>query len=106
MPVWTLHAEVLDAPAQDRAAALVDLDGHEPVGELDDVGLEAQAAQGVGRLQAEQPAADDGAAAAAGGEVLDGLEVVERAVDEAAGQVLAGDGRHERERAVARTRAS
>ena len=44
------------------AAAVVELHRHEAGGELDDVGLEAEAAQGVGRLEAEQAAADDRAA--------------------------------------------
>ena len=48
------------------AAAVVELDGHQPGGELDDVGLEPEVAQGVGRLQAEQAAADHHAPATSG----------------------------------------
>ena len=55
------EAELLDVPAQRRAAGVVDLHRHQPRRDLDDVGLEAELAQGVGRLEAEQPAADDGA---------------------------------------------
>ena len=40
--------------------------GHQPRRHLDDVGLEAELAQRVGRLEPEQPAADDGADRRAG----------------------------------------
>jgi hypothetical protein len=63
------------------------------------VGLKAQAAQGVGRLEAKQSPADDGARAAAGGELADRLQVVEGAVDEATGQVTSRHRRHEGVRA-------
>ncbi len=42
---------VLDAAAQRRAAAVVELHRHEPRGELDDVRLEPEAAQRVGGLE-------------------------------------------------------
>ena len=43
---------------QRRAAAVVELHRHQPRRHLDDVRLQAELDQGVGGLQAEQPAAD------------------------------------------------
>ena len=60
---------------------------------------DAEQAQGVGGLEPEQAAADDDAGRRAGRPGADGVEVVERAVDERAGGVDAGDRRDERERA-------
>ena len=48
----------LDLLEQRLRARLVDLPGHQPRGELDDVGLEAQVADRLRGLQAEQAAAD------------------------------------------------
>jgi hypothetical protein len=93
-----VDAEVLDPPAQDGTALVVDLGGHEPRRELDDGGLEAQRPQRVRRLEPEQAAADDGTAAAPRRELGDRLEVVDRAVHEAALGVGAVDGRDERHR--------
>jgi hypothetical protein len=100
------HAEALDQPAQRLAAACVDLDRHEPVGELDHGGLGAERGEGAGGLQAQEPAADDRAAdgAAQRGLALghpgaQGVEVVDRPVDEAAAQVGALHRRHGRVRA-------
>ena len=53
------HAQRLDAPAQHRAADVVDLQAHQARRELDDVRLEAQVLERVRRLEAEQAAADD-----------------------------------------------
>ena len=88
-----------DGAAQGLAAAVVDLDGHEPGGELHDVGLKAEAEERTGRFEAEETAADDGARPAVGGVGLDGVEVLDGAVHEAAGALVARDGRHERVRA-------
>ncbi len=62
--------------------------------------FEPQLAERVRRLEAEQPAADDGADAPprAPPPVADRLQVVDRAVDEAAGRVASRDRRHERVR--------
>ena len=49
-----------------RAAGLVELHRHQPRRHLDDVGLQAELDQGVGGLEAEQPAADHRADACAG----------------------------------------
>ena len=57
------EAHGLDGAQQGGAAALVDLDGHQARGELDDVGGEAEPLERAGRLQAEQTAADDRAGA-------------------------------------------
>ena len=90
------HAQLVDAPAEGGRTGVVDLHGHEPVGELDHVGLQAEAVQGVGRLQPEQPAADHRARPAVLGVVPDRLQVVEGAVDEAPGGVVAGQRGDER----------
>ena len=93
-----VQPEPLDVAAQRAPGALVELHGHQPVGELDHGGVDAEQAEGVGRLQAEQAAADHRAGGAAGGPGTDRLEVLDRAVHEGAGGVGAGDGRHERVR--------
>ena len=51
-------AELLDVPEQGAAAGLVDLHRHQPGRHLHDVGLQPELAQRVGRLEAEQAAAD------------------------------------------------
>jgi hypothetical protein len=73
-----------DLPAEDRPAELVHLQRHQPGGVLDDVRLEAEVAERVGRLEPQQPAAHHRADVhllRIGG---DGLEVLDGAVDEAA----------------------
>ncbi len=89
------QAHLLDGAQEGRAAALVDLDGHQSGRELHDVGGESETLQGAGRLESEQPAADHRAGGAGLGVLLDGEQVVDRAVDEAALGVLVGDGRDE-----------
>jgi hypothetical protein len=115
-----VHADAqrADQPLQRLAATLVDLQRHQPRRELDDVGLHAQRGQRAGRLEPQQAAADDGAhdrarprpaAARAPASVTHcrrAGDVVDRAVDEAARQVLALDRRHERRRAGGQTSAS
>ena len=91
--------ERLDVPGQRRAAGVVDLDGHQPRRHLHDVRVQAQAAQGVGGLEAEQPAADHRAGAGAQRGGADRVEVLDGPVDEAAGQLVARHRRHERRRA-------
>ena len=94
-----LHTEFVDLLRQQDATVSVHLDGHQTRGTFDDVGFRAEQLEGVGGLQAEQTTADDGADrfAAGGAGVLDDasdvVEVVEGAVDRAAGQVVAGDRR-------------
>ena len=53
------QAHALDGAPQRRAAALVDLHGHQPGRELHDVGVQSEALERARRLQAEQSAADD-----------------------------------------------
>jgi hypothetical protein len=90
------QAEGPDVAGQGGAAGLVDLHGHQPRGQLDHVGLQAELAQRVGGLEAEQPAADDHAGPRRGGRVADGLEVLDGPVHEAARQVVARHRRDER----------
>ena len=54
-----LHAQRFDLADQHPRAGLVDLPGHQPRGELDDVRFQPQVVGRLGRFQAEQPAADD-----------------------------------------------
>jgi len=53
-----VHADVLDAPAEDRAGLAVELHVHQPRGPVDDMHLESPLEQAPGGLQAEQTAAD------------------------------------------------
>ncbi|CAM5459484.1 hypothetical protein CVAR21S_02589 [Corynebacterium variabile] len=97
-----LHSEFVDLLRQQDATVSVHLDGHQTRGTFDDVGLRAEQLERVGGFQAEQATADDGTDrfAAGGPGVLDDasdvVEVVEGAVDRAAGQVVAGDRRDPR----------
>ena len=92
-------AQPLDLLAQRPRARLVDLARHQPRGELDDVGLEAEVADRLGGLQAEQAAADHRRPRRRAGVGEDPLQVLDRAVDEHPLLVDAGDRRHERGRA-------
>ena len=99
-------AELLDDPAQRAATGLVDLQRHQPVGELDDRRVGAERRQRSCGLETEQAATDDGALDLAAQHSLavqdPGAElgdVVDRAIDEAAGQVRALDRGHRRVRA-------
>ena len=94
--------QATDHPGQQRAAGLVDLDGHEPRCHLDDMRRHPERPQRVGRLQAQQTTTDDhGVAGSPHRERrlhigADAVEVIKGAVYVAAGQVVAGHGRHER----------
>lgn len=91
-----LDALVLDQQAQHLAAALVELDGHDAVGELDDGRGGAEVLQRGRGLEAQHAAAHDHAAhgpsqrlAAQAHPLGDPLDVLEGAIGEGAGQVLA-----------------
>ena len=90
-----VDAHRLDLASQRPAGSRVDLDGHQPVGQLDDRGLHPERPQRARRLEPEQPAADDHAPLAPGGPGADGVDVVEGAVHEHPGEVLAGHRGHE-----------
>ena len=92
-------AELLDVAHQRGAAGAVELHRHQPRRHLDDVGLEPELDERVGRLQTEQAAADHDAAGRALAGRPDRLEVLDGAVDEAAVLAAALDRRHERRRA-------
>ena len=53
------YAQLRDHPLQKRAAHRVELSTHQPWRELHHVRRQAKAAQSIGRLEAEQTAADD-----------------------------------------------
>ena len=63
------------------------------------MGFEPEVVGGLGRFQSEESAADDRAAAGLLGVLNDGVEVLDRAVDEDPALVDALDGRNERSRA-------
>src|SRR6185437_10253554 len=92
-------AEVVDPGQQRLTAAVVDLHAHEPRPELDHVRFQAHGGERSGCFQAEQTAADHRADLAPGREFLDRLDVVDRAVHERAGRVVARNRRHEGVRA-------
>ena len=101
-----VHVELLDQASQRLAAGAVDLQRHQPVGELDDGGLGSQSGQGAGSLQPEQATTDhrslDRAAQSPAALLHPGTQlgdVVDGAVDERSGQLGALDGWHRRIRA-------
>jgi hypothetical protein len=99
-------AELVDEPPQRLAPAEVDLCRHQVRAELDDSAARTECLQRARRLEPEQPAADDRSPHRPTPPprlLLDpaaqGRDVVEGAVHEHAGQVVARDGRHGRTRA-------
>ncbi|MNZ70502.1 hypothetical protein D3C78_888410 [compost metagenome] len=90
-----LDPERLNLVSQHGAAALVELHRHQPGGKLHHLGLEPEQAQGVGRLQPQQAATYDHAAAGLGAGIADGGEIPQGAVDEAPLPLMAGDGGYE-----------
>jgi hypothetical protein len=82
-------------PLERGTTGVVDLDGHEARRELDDVGLDLELVQGVGRFQTEQTATDDHTGLGGLRRLADRLEVVDRPVDEDVLEVLAGHRRDE-----------
>ena len=89
----------LDLLEQRPRARVVDLAGHQPRGELDDVGLQPEVADRLRGLEAEQAAADHRRGRRLAGVGEDLLEVLDRPVDEHPLLVDARDRRHERRRA-------
>jgi hypothetical protein len=85
-----------DHLAKQGAAGLVDLLGHQSWHHLNDVRAQSELAQRVGGLKTQQTAADDNTGVGVAvvqralGVGADGVEVVERAVDVAGRQVVAG----------------
>ncbi len=89
------HAQLLDLAAEQRAAALVHLEGHQTRCELHHMGLQAQGLECARRLQPEQSAADHRADPGAFGTGPDRLQVLDGPVDVATCGVVAGHGRDE-----------
>ena len=86
------HPQTLDAAAQDGPAGLIDLQGHQPRREFDDVHAQSQVAERVSSLQAQQaPANDHPGARAIARPACDRFQVLDGAVDEAAGGVGSGN---------------
>ncbi len=90
-PAVEIDAEGVDPATEHRAAALAELGRHRIRRHLDHMGLEPEGPQCVGRLEAEEPAADHQAGRATLGCGTDVGEIVEGAVDEAPLAVVAGD---------------
>ncbi len=90
------NPELGDHPGQQPAAGLVDLSGHQARHHLNDVCFQPKLAQSVGGFQSQQAAADHhtgGIVTVVTGELgggADRVEVVQRAVDVAGGQVVSG----------------
>ena len=101
-----LDAQLLDQPTQSLPTGPIDLQRHEPVGELDHRRVGAECGQGTGGLEAQQAAADDdtvdlppqlrGAVEHPSPQLGD---IVDCAIDETSGQIAALDRRDERVRA-------
>ncbi len=90
-----VEAQRLDLPPEERRPRLVELPGQEPARGLHHVHLEPQLLHRARRLQPQEPAADHRGARVSPGVLADGAQIVDRAVDEHAGQIRARDGRHE-----------
>ncbi len=92
-----VHADTqrLDARLQRRAAGIVQLHRHQPRGELDHVGFQAERLECVGRFQAEQASADHHTAACAGCGRANAVEILEGAVDQPRVAFGTGNRRHE-----------
>ena len=94
-----------DHPAEQCAACLVELLGHQPWRHLDNVRMQPERTQRIGGLQAEQAAADhhpDGGVTGVLGALrvgADRVEIVDRPIDVAGRQVVAGHRWNERVRA-------
>ena len=89
------HSQRLDMAAQHAAATLVHLHGHQSRRELDDMRLQTQVDQRLGRFEAQQSTADDRAAARIARGLANGHQILDGAVDEAILAVATGNGRHE-----------
>lgn len=91
------HAERLDVTFEGAATTVVELHRHEAGRELDDVRVEPEVAQRIRRFEAQEPAADDCAAADGGVRRgrRDRIEIVERAIHETSRTVAPLHWRHE-----------
>ncbi len=94
-----MDAELRDGTAQDLATAGVDLAGHEARRHLQDVRRHAEVVHRLRGLEAEETAAEDRRRARARRPGADRVEILDRAVDEDAGERGARHRRHERRRA-------
>ena len=95
---WTCTPRALILPTSTARAGVVDLPRHQARGELDDVRLQAEVVGRLGRLQAEQAAADDRRLLRRLAVGDDLFQVFDGAIDEDALLVDAGHRRHERRR--------
>ena len=89
-----LNAQGFDFLFQQLAAFAIYLHGHQSWGELHHSGVQVQPAQRVGGFQTEQAATHDHAVGGVFGRCLNGIQVIQGAVNQAAFAVVAGNGRH------------
>src|SRR5690606_18565028 len=87
-------ATCLDLALEQPGTGIVDLNGHQPWGKLDHVGLQAELGKGVGRLQSKQAAADNRAYRRRLRRGYNRFQVLDGAIDEASCAVVTGDRRH------------
>ena len=76
-------AQPFDLRLQRQATQFVQLHRHQARGKFHHMGFQAEAFQGIGRLQAQQPPAHHHTAPRIAGGAPDGIEVLEGAVDQA-----------------------
>src|SRR5690606_11318284 len=93
-------ATCLDLALEQPGTGNVDLNGHQPWGKLDHVGLQAELGKGVGRLQSKQAAADNRAYRRRLRRGYNRFQVLDGAIDEARSEERrVGEGGTSRERA-------
>ena len=89
-----LNAQGFNFLSEQLAAFAIHLHGHQTRGEFHHGGVQVQSAQRVGGFQAEQAATDHHAVGGVFGRCLNGIQVIQGAVNQAAFAVVAGNGRH------------
>ena len=90
------HAQILDLAFQYRPAVFIELHGHQPRREFDDMGFQSQIPQGFRRFQPQQAAADHRAHLRLFGGGGDGFQVLDRAIHQAPVTSIPRHWRHER----------
>ena len=84
-----LNAECFNLAAQHGAAAIVELNAHQPRGKFNNMGFQAEIFDGVGTFQSEQSATHNHTDFAVFGLGLNHAEIINRAVYQAGFKVIA-----------------
>ena len=92
------HAHRLDLALESHPAAIIDLDSHLPRSEFDDVGFQSHVLQGARTFEAQQTTADHHADLRRRGMIFHPDQVLDGAVDKAAGGIAPRYRRHKRKR--------